>query len=99
MYDALLQLFTLFATTERDNSTQAGASLGMQSGDITADQLLANPATLYSTNPPWHARYNGDSCGRYDDWGLVSTGRYDDWGLVSTGAIRRVGIDKQGTIR
>ena len=45
--------------------------LGVQSGDITADQLLADPASLYSDNPPWEARFNGVGCGRYDEWGLV----------------------------
>ena len=63
--------------SETANSGQAlsAGMLGMQSGDITADQLLADPASLYSDNPPWDARIYGDGCGRYNDWGLVSCER------------------------
>ena len=70
----MLFLKTFVYDLETANSGQAlsAGMLGMQSGDITPDQLLADPASLYQGYEPWKARLFGDGCGRYDSWGVVS---------------------------
>ena len=49
--------------------TLAPGALGMESGDISRHQLLMD--SYDDDNPPWQARLNGDSCGRFDTHAIV----------------------------